>query len=91
MATTCDLETFFGVSSSNMFGWDYTNAVGRYDGPVGVFTGEADPFLLESLSSTKYFDAADVQETVLPGCGHYWEECADRFFEASATFLAAAL
>lgn len=91
LETTCDLETFFGTSNSNMFGWDYTVETARYEGKVGVFSGESDPFLSETLAIPQHFGAADLQQTVLPECGHYWEECGDRFFLESATFLADAL
>ncbi len=91
LETSCDLETFFGTSDSNLFGWDYTVETARYEGPVAVYTGEADPFLSESLSSSQHFSSAQLEETVFSECGHYWEECPDRFFSAAATFLAGAV
>jgi pimeloyl-ACP methyl ester carboxylesterase len=85
--TTCDLETFFGVSDSNWLGWDYENKVKKYEGRVGVYYGEADPFINESKSIPGYFTAASVEEHELSECGHYWEECESDFFSLAQDFL----
>jgi pimeloyl-ACP methyl ester carboxylesterase len=89
--TTCDLETFFGTSESNIFGWDYTQAIRSFSAPTAVYYGEADPFISESKSIPGYFTGTDVEEVEIPECGHYWEECADDFFGRASRFLADAL
>ena len=91
VATTCDLETFFGTSDSNMFGWDYTEDLPSFDKPTAVYYGESDPFKSESQAIPQHFTGTDVQEVELAQCGHYWEECADDFFGLAASFLADAL
>jgi pimeloyl-ACP methyl ester carboxylesterase len=89
--TTCDLETFFGTESSNLFGWDYATEMGKLEVPVGVYYGEADPFKNESLAIPRHFDRADLVEIEFEACGHYWEECSDAFFDQAASFLADAM
>jgi proline iminopeptidase len=90
-STTCDLETFFGTSDSNMFGWDFTQDVRKFSAPTAVYYGEADPFILESQSIAQHFQGTQVKEVEVAKCGHYWEECAGDFFEQAAGFLGAAL
>ena len=90
-ATTCDLETFFGTSDSNMFGWDYTQDVRSFSAPTAVYYGESDPFISESQAIPQYFTGTDVQEVEIPECGHYWEECAEDFLTRAATFLVDAM
>jgi hypothetical protein len=91
METRCDLETFFGTNSSNMFGWDFSAGARRYSGPANIYYGSADPFINESLSLPGYFRNAELGVIEFEGCGHYWEECADAFFLEGAHFLADAL
>ncbi len=88
VSTTCDLETFFGTSDSNMFGWDYTQAIRTFRAPTAVYYGESDPFIAESQAIPGHFKGTDVEEVEIAGCGHYWEECADDFFNRVALFLA---
>ena len=89
--TTCDLETFFGTSNSNMFGWDYTAEIASFSAPTAVYYGESDPFISESKAIAQHFKGTDVEEIEMENCGHYWEECADDFFTRAATFLAETL
>ena len=86
-ATTCDVETFIGTNNSNPRGWDFRQEVKTYTGPVAVYYGEADPFINETKSIPKYFEATNVLEEELNNCGHYWEECADDLMPRLLQFL----
>ena len=88
--TTCDIYVFQSTWGQNWWGWDYSD-VKSYGGPVGIYWGEADPFLSESLSIAPYFKGTNPEERAFPGCGHYWEECLDAFLDQAATFLQTAL
>jgi pimeloyl-ACP methyl ester carboxylesterase len=84
--TTCSIRTFTGFSRDNRGGWDLSDALGDYDGPVSVRWGESDPFREESASIAAYLESAEVEEEELTACGHYWEECAQAFFDGALAF-----
>jgi pimeloyl-ACP methyl ester carboxylesterase len=89
-ATTCSLSTFFGTSSANGNGWNLTG-LASYDGPVGIWTGDADPFLPETQSLPAHFPAASVEYAEIADCGHYWQECQQDFLGLAVPLLADAL
>ena len=90
LATTCDIYVFQSTWGQNWWGWDYS-AVKQYTGPVGIYWGEADPFISESLSIAPYFGGTEPEQVEFEACGHYWEECMDAFLGQVSSFLQAAL
>jgi pimeloyl-ACP methyl ester carboxylesterase len=68
--------------------WDLRINAAGLTHPVLFLWGADDPFGLPMAEATKNaFSNAEVEFAVLKDCGHYWHECADKFFSHVRAFL----
>jgi proline iminopeptidase len=81
-------QTVSDLTLSALGQYDMTGEVARLDQRVLILFGEDDPFNLSMAEATRdALSAAEVEFVVLEQCGHFWQECPERFFEAVRSFL----
>jgi pimeloyl-ACP methyl ester carboxylesterase len=69
-------------------GYDLREQVARITGPVLLLYGEGDPFGQEVGQATRSaLASARVTWVGLRGCGHFWQETPQRFFDELRAFL----
>lgn len=69
--------------------YDYLNVAGLIQAPTLVLWGEEDPFGVEWGTAVSQAIGDGTSELVLlPECGHFWQECPDRFDARFTEFLA---
>ena len=81
-------QTVSDLTMSALGQYDLIEEVARLDHRVLILFGEDDPFNLSMAEATRdALSAAEVEFVVLEQCGHFWQECPERFFEAVRSFL----
>jgi proline iminopeptidase len=81
-------QTVSDLTLSALGQYDLTEEIARLDQRVLVLFGEDDPFGLSMAEATRdALSAAEVEFVVLEQCGHFWQECPQRFFAAVRSFL----
>lgn len=80
---TVEQETFAALGQ-----YDFTVDVNGIEAPVLLVWGEDDPFGLPMAEATQHaLTCAEVEFVVLEGCGHFWQEQPEAFFERVREFL----
>jgi pimeloyl-ACP methyl ester carboxylesterase len=68
--------------------FDFSDQVGQLEHPVLLLYGKDDPFGLAMAEATRAaLSHAAVEFVLLEDCGHFWQECPDRFFSHVKQFL----
>ena len=81
-------QTVSDLTMSALGQYDLTEEVAQLDQRVLILLGEDDPFGLSMAEASRdALSAAEVEFVVLEQCGHFWQECPERFFAAVRSFL----
>ncbi len=81
-------QTVSDLTTSALGQYDLTEEVAKLDQRVLILFGEDDPFDLSMAEATRdALSAAEVEIVILEQCGHFWQECPERFFAAVRSFL----
>lgn len=81
-------QTVSDLTLSALGQYDLTGDVARLNHRVLILFGEDDPFDLSMAETTQEaLAAAQVEFVVLQQCGHFWQECPDKFYAAIRSFL----
>ena len=68
--------------------YDFSAELDTLDQPILILWGEDDPFGMAYVEAARRaLSGARVEVVLLDGCGHYWHECPDPFFEHVRAFL----
>ncbi len=76
------------LTARALFEFDLTEEFAQLSHRVLILFGEDDPAGLPLAVATRdVLSNADVELVVLENCGHFWQECPDKFYPQVAQFL----